>query len=318
MNRRKFIVFTTSAAVGTAIGVGSLSASTATPSPLRATDPKKALVLWYSQTGHTERIGRLLAKTLESEGLSVTVGSMASTDPATASDYDLIFFGTPVQYMDVPHNVKNWMKRLPDLAGIATASWVTYGGHGDNMHNTACGLLEAAAAKKAAPIGLGKFGNMSTFAPTWSAMGNKERILRYRQFPDEQTYESARAYAALIVSRIRTDQSFEFEREFTFSGLAASMDMVWLTKKMINVHTIDEKRCIQCHTCSGTCPVGAIDPDKRTVNREACLACFGCINNCPEDAVVMEYLYRPVYGWPRFCRENGIQIKEPVELTAKT
>jgi hypothetical protein len=34
-------------------------------------EPKSALVVWYSQTGNTRRCGRLMAKTLENEGLSV-------------------------------------------------------------------------------------------------------------------------------------------------------------------------------------------------------------------------------------------------------
>ncbi|HPB83563.1 MAG TPA: hypothetical protein PK200_16095, partial [Spirochaetota bacterium] len=36
---------------------------------MKKTDIKKALVLWYSQTGHTERVGKLIAAQWRQQGL---------------------------------------------------------------------------------------------------------------------------------------------------------------------------------------------------------------------------------------------------------
>ncbi|MDD5223494.1 MAG: EFR1 family ferrodoxin [bacterium] len=273
-------------------------------------------MLWYSQTGHTARIGKLIAKTLEGEGLAVESGPMAETEPAQAAGYDLLVFGAPVYYMDVPANVKKWLARLPDLSGIAAASWATYGGAGDNPFNTACGLLEPAAGKKAVPVGMETFGNMSTFSPTWSALGQKARILKYRDLPNEQTYEKGRRYARALLQRVREKKPLEVKRGFSISGALTTFNPMWWTKRMINRHEIDPAKCIRCFACAKTCPAGAISPDQREVDRGACLACMGCINNCPADAITMEYLGRPVYGWKRFCRENGIVIAEPRELVS--
>jgi hypothetical protein len=40
--------------------------------PLKSKHPQTALILWYSQAGHTERNGRLIGKVLEQAGLTVT------------------------------------------------------------------------------------------------------------------------------------------------------------------------------------------------------------------------------------------------------
>jgi ferredoxin/flavodoxin len=318
IDRRKFIIASGVTTFGVLTGIeGRVTRSSilanAAEIPIANTDPRKALVLWYSQTGHTARIGRLLAKTLESEGLTVDCGPMAKTDPAEVVGYDLLIFGTPVQYMDVPANVTKWLSALPDLTGIPAASWVTFGGPGDNYYNTACGVLELVAEKNAVPVGLDTFGNMSTFAPTWSALGSVDRILEYRDRPNRQTYEKARQYARTIVKNVRERKPFEVEREFSISGALTIINPMWWSKQLINRHEIDLDKCVGCYTCSDTCPVGAISPDYDEVDRSACLACLGCINNCPEGAIVMEYLCRPVYGWKRFCKENNIEIPEPRE-----
>ena len=319
VNRRKFLYISGGAALGTLAGIKAgghrnTRLLQAAAIPIRNAAPQKALVRWYSQAGHTARLGRLIAKTLEGEGLAVEAGPMAGFEPARAAGYDLLVFGTPVFYLDVPSNVKNWLAGLPDLSGSAVASWVTYGGSGDNFFNTACGILAAAAEKGAAPVALESFGNMSTFAPTWSAIGQKEKILKYRNLPNEETYEKGRQFSRLLLKNVREQRTWKVERKFSLSGVMTAFHPMWLTKQMITRHEIDPAKCIKCYQCAKTCPAGAISPDRPGIDRGACLACLGCINNCPADAVIMNYLGRPVYGWPRFCAENDIVIAEPREL----
>ena len=68
--------------------------------------PKKAMVFWYSQTGNTERTGRLIAETLKKHGLEVVAGEYREIDPTSVADTDLIIAGSPVYYYDVPANFK--------------------------------------------------------------------------------------------------------------------------------------------------------------------------------------------------------------------
>ena len=87
-------------------------------SPIRAKVPMKtartgrALVLWYSQTGYTERYGRLLAHRLERLGMAVTASEIRRFDAQGMGEFDLIAVRSPVYYYDTPDYVKVWLMWL--------------------------------------------------------------------------------------------------------------------------------------------------------------------------------------------------------------
>lgn len=282
-------------------------------------DAKKlscAAVLWYSQAGHTERVGRLIARRWEKEGLKVTASDIRDFKRETLGSYDIIAIGNPVFYFEVPKNVREWLSAMPDITGIPVASFVTYGGPGNNQHNTACGILQLASEKGGVPAGLGKFGNMSTFAPTWST-GNSGRILEYRQLPNKETYDNVRAYAKEVLENVRQGRNFEIQTEVTMYNMLKYFGSAWVTKMMIADHRILSDKCIGCGKCVDKCPVGAIDLAAYKVDTGKCIACMGCVNNCPVQAVNMKFLGSNVYGFNKFLQDNKIVIVEPVELGGK-
>lgn len=275
--------------------------------------PKKALVFWYSQTGNTERAGRLIAETLKKNNLAVTASEYREIDPASVAGHDLIIAGSPVYYYDVPANFKHWLHTLPDIKGTPCAAYVTFGGTGGNQHNTACTLLELLAEKGGAPVGMETFGNMSTFAITWSS-GNINRVLKYKHLPDEAAYGKMRNFASSVLSRAISGQSIEIDKEVDFRDLIKNTPSIWSTKLFISRHTIDKEKCIECGTCVKKCPVGAIDLSNHHVDTDRCIACLGCVNNCPSGAVDMAFMGKTVYGYNEFIRRNRIQIPPPEEL----
>ena len=276
-------------------------ARTIAPGTSMKTGVARALVLWYSQTGHTRRIGRVVA------------ADVRKADRQALAGYGLIAVGSPVQYMDVPSNLRDWLGHIPALEGVPVASFCTFGGTGNNQHNTAFSVLEALAAKGGVPAGMAAFGNMSTFAPTWS-LGNEKQILAFRHLPNRETYARARAFAAEVLGRVRAGTAAAAETELSFSELTRSLNTRWWTKRLIGAHEIDEAACTGCGTCAATCPAGAIGPDRPKADRSRCLACMGCVNNCPAQAVVMEFLGKRVYGFIEFKRRNAIATEEPPEL----
>ncbi|HOT44240.1 MAG TPA: EFR1 family ferrodoxin [Spirochaetota bacterium] len=280
---------------------------------MKTTKPKRALVLWYSQAGHTGRNGRLMARTLEKLGLSVTALDIRECDDSVMAAFDLIIMGTPVYYLDVPGNVRTWLEAIPSIEGIPVAAFSTFGGPGDNQYNTAWYLLELMAEKGGIPVGIATFGNMSTFAPTWS-MGNEKRILKYRDLPNEEVYEQVREFARRVLRTVRGGTPPAIKKEFYAGEFLKGSFQVKLTKVMISRHGINRERCTTCGTCVDTCPVGAIDIVNYAVDRKACIACMGCVNNCPSQAVDMTFLGSRVYGFKDFLKKQGITIQEPAEL----
>ncbi len=281
--------------------------------PISKRNPQRALVIWYSQTGHTRRIGHIISHSWKKAGLTVEGADYREIDKNTLNNYDLIALGTPVHYMDVPVNLQDWIKTLPRIEGTSVAAYVTFGGNGNGQHNTACGLLERMVEKGGAPAGADLFGNMSTFAPTWSA-GNAARILAFRDRPNEKTFQQARAFADGILADVAAGRTYKIDREFGLESLMGIVPQIGLTKLMITNHHIDKSLCIKCGTCLKKCPVGAIDLPAGSVDSGRCIACIGCVNNCPTQAMKMNFIGKPVYGFKEFLKRNSIVIAEPAEL----
>jgi len=309
-NRREFLK--KSLIAGVAVNVAGCVSDRTRPEVAAMTprEPKTALIVWYGQTGHTRRYAEVIGRKFAIEGIRTAVEDIRRIDAESLSDYDLIVMGTPVYYYDVPVNVKAFVRSVGPIAGIPVAVYVTFGGPGGNQHNTACALLSLMMEKGGAPAGMDSFGNMSTYAPTWS-MGNEARILKYRHLPDASTYMRVEAFADRILDAVRRGETVPPRTEFSLEDWARYLPVVRASKMVTTGHSINIDRCTGCGTCQSTCPVGAIDPEKGEVNTDRCVACLGCINNCPTGAVEMAYMGKTVYGFKDFLKKHGISIHEP-------
>jgi ferredoxin/flavodoxin len=310
VGRRGFLAGSAAAAVTLALPGPALARVVRPEGTLKTKAPRRACVLWYSQTGHTERYGKVMAKTWERQGLTVTAGDLKQADPSDLPGYDLIAIGTPVHYLDVPQNVLDWLAGLPPLTGAGVAAYVSFGGSGDGQHNAAVTILEALVRRGGIPLAMDTFGNMSAYPPTWS-MGNEARTLKFRDKPDRETYSRVRALATAALERCGRGQGIEVESELSFGGLFKGAPSRWVAKAMIGRHEIDPKRCIRCGTCVRRCPVDAIDLALPRVDTDRCLLCFGCLNNCPAGAHDMTIFGRKITSFAELLGRHGIVIQEP-------
>jgi ferredoxin len=280
---------------------------------LKTANPHKALVAWYSQTGHTEDYTGLIGRVWAKNGLTVDAHRLHFGDVPDMSAYDLIVLGTPVHYLDVPRNVGDWVAKLPSLTGIGVASFATYGGKGDSQHNAALSLLAGLAEKGGVPLGMSTFGNMSAYPPTWS-MGNEARTLKFRHKPDKATYDQVRSFANAVLDQHKRRQGIEVKNQFSFLDFFKGGPSRWLAGLTLGAHTIDARACIRCGTCVKTCPVGAIDIDKPHIDTKRCLICFGCVNNCPVAAHKWTTFGKPIYSFPELLKRNNVTIMQPPQV----
>lgn len=282
------------------------------PGPLSSRVVKRGLVLSYSQTGNTRRIGRLLAAVWRRQGVQVREAEIREFDPGQAVGFDLIAVGGPVNHYDAPQYLKDWLGKLPPLGQTPVAAFVTHGVPPSNQKNTACAILEILAGHGGVPVGLACFGNLGTYPPSWAFFPGKS--LEARGLPNQETFRQARAYALDLLARASAGQPLAFSREWSMGDVKKSLAPIWFSKLITEVHEIDPARCTGCGTCVRLCPTGAIDPQRGTVDKERCVDCMGCLNNCPAQAVRMVYWGKPLTGYFEFLRQNQIQIAEPPEL----
>jgi ferredoxin/flavodoxin len=278
---------------------------------LKTRNPKRILVLWYSQTGQTRRYARLIGCILKEKGLAVDACDMQEFDKELLLNYDCIIIGTPVFYYDTPTNVSDWLETIPSIKGAPVAAFVSFGGPEGNQHNASSHILKLLADKGGIPVGRDAFRNIASYpTPNW----NNPRQISGQHLPDEATFDQVRRFTATVMERITLGETISVGYEVALREGLRLLPLVWLNKKAISMHTVDAQKCIGCQTCVRKCPTKAINPSKQTVDRDTCLACFGCLNNCPADAVVMEYRGERLYGFPEYLKRNKITIREPSEL----
>jgi ferredoxin/flavodoxin len=310
--RRDFIKKTAIVGAALCLPVALARESIAAYPDLKTRDPKKVLVLWYSQTGQTSRYARLISCILKGKGLAVDVRDMQEFDKNLLPGFDFIILGTPVFYYDTPSNVNEWLKTIPSISGTPVAVFVSFGGPEGNQHNASTHILKHLTEKGGVPVGRDAFRNIAAYpTPRWDSANQ----ISGQHLPDAATFDQVRHFTVDTMERITHGETISVSYELALREGLRTLPLVWLNKKAISKHTVDAEKCIGCETCVRKCPTKAINPFKQTVDREKCLACFGCLNNCPADAVVMEYRGDRLYGFPEYLKRNKINILEPPEFS---
>ncbi len=277
---------------------------------MKTRDPKRAVVLWYSQTGHTRRYARLIGCTLQGKGLSVEVRDMQEFDRKLLPDYDLVVAGVPVYYYDVPSNIVEWLEGIPSIKGTLIAAYVSFGGPDGNQYNASSHLAKLLADKGGVPVGRDAFRNVATYPVTWDSSKQKSG----EHLPNEETFDQVRRFTAGFMEKIGRGETISVGYRLASRELLRIMPLIWMNKKGINLHAIDASKCIGCQTCVKKCPTKAINPTLKKVDQDKCLACFGCLNNCSAGAVMMEYTGKRLYGFPEYLKRNKITVREPAEF----
>lgn len=304
------IAATTIPGVSSCIGIQTIRAKV----PLRSNEIRYAAVLWYSQTGNTQKCGEVLAKTFDVKGITVTFGDLRYFDQAKINEVDLIVIGAPVFYYDIPNYVKDFIRSLPDLKGIPVASYVTYGGPEGNQHNAACSILEGLVKLNGVPVGLEAFMTSKSYPPSFKAYAKDLKEKQNTLLPDENTYKKVKEYAGFVKSEVEKGNTLEFKKTLTLREFSTYFGPIWWTKQSVDNHFIIENKCARCGTCVEKCPTDAIDLDTFSVDTENCVLCFGCINNCEYQAVNMEYKNEKLIGFHEFLEKNNLRFKLPDEL----
>jgi flavodoxin len=81
----------------------------------------KTAVFYFSRTGNTKRFAEAI-----SEALKIPLFDIASVQPASAADYDLLIIGTPVNGFRPVPEVVSFVQKLPEGGNKKTILFCTY------------------------------------------------------------------------------------------------------------------------------------------------------------------------------------------------
>jgi len=88
-----------------------------TESGLQAIGPKRAIIIFDTNFGNTERIGKSISAGLQRAGVKVDIVSTREALPGPLQTYDLIVIGAPTQKFTASEPMKEFIGRLEKREG---------------------------------------------------------------------------------------------------------------------------------------------------------------------------------------------------------
>lgn len=86
----------------------------------------KVLIIYYSQSGNTQKIARAIRDGIKEDGHQVTVSALKNILYTHLDQYDLVGIGSPVWYADPP-NIRKFVEEMPNQNGKHAFSFCTHG-----------------------------------------------------------------------------------------------------------------------------------------------------------------------------------------------
>ncbi|MHA1576332.1 MAG: flavodoxin family protein [Candidatus Thorarchaeota archaeon] len=180
----------------------------------------KALVVYFSQTGNTEKIANAIYEVIAGKH-EVSLEKLRNISPKSTIDYDLVLVGSPCIDSDLAVVVKKFLDDLPDspkfkLAGFYThATWMTdregQGGLFSEWAGRCLPSFEQACKSKQIEF-LGAFHCMGIPNPGIEQFIRQQIITDDKEWesylpdiktrPNEEDVENARKFAKEVISKL--------------------------------------------------------------------------------------------------------------------
>ncbi|NLV26579.1 MAG: 4Fe-4S ferredoxin [Methanomicrobiales archaeon] len=239
-------------------------------------------LLYFSATGNTEKIARVIEDSLKNLGCMVDIVDITPLVSRKAgldcSPYDALILGAPVHSWRIPRVVREWILNLSG-EGKKCALFLTYGGFQIHpAHYTTQQLVQSRGFKV---VSSAEFLAFHTFnIGGWKAMEGR---------PDDSDFKVAREYAEKVYSRFSgEDPNLVGELEKT-THPEELLDQIeeFRFRIVTQLPTRNGADCCMCLACEKFCPTGAINATTGETNQGRCITCLGCVYRCPDGVLVV-------------------------------
>jgi flavodoxin/ferredoxin len=240
----------------------------------------KVLILYFSATGNTAKIAKVIEEKFKEKGVRVTMSDITPLgDRQRKIDfepYQAVVFGAPVHSRRAPRVVRDWLRTL-DGQGKKCSMFFTYGGFG--VHPTHYSTREVLKERNFIVVSSADFLGAHSFnLGGWRALGDR---------PNELDFEVAKDYVELTCKRFTGEDDRvlgELEKtEYTEEQLDWAETLRF--KKVTQLPTRGGKECSMCLVCEESCPTGAMEAESGEADKEKCIACLACVSSCPEEVL---------------------------------
>ena len=85
----------------------------------------KAMIIYLSQTGNTEKIASAIYEEVSLSNETVLC-KLDEVDPDSIDTYDQVFIGSPIHAGTIAKEIQDFLKKLPRLPGMRLAGFITH------------------------------------------------------------------------------------------------------------------------------------------------------------------------------------------------
>ncbi len=245
----------------------------------------KSLVLYYSQTGNTEKVARAIQTGIAAAAGQCDIGfiKLGETSVDSLQEYDLIGVGAPAFLFLEPGNVAVFLKTFGPLAGKDSFIFTTSAGHPGNTLPSMENRLTRAGLRVLGGFSCdGQYFLPHRFSP-WFTDGHPDKIdLRLaadfgREMVDKKTRLDQGKKAPLAHFPYLKGGIYH---DISVSRAALTSHLKW---------TFNREKCTfpKCRLCMDNCPMNCIDLAAEPVvfQGRGCIHCYFCEQLCPTGAV---------------------------------
>ncbi len=240
----------------------------------------KVLILYFSATGNTGKVAKVIKDRFIELGAEVTdrdvTPYMERQKTVNMETYDAVVFGAPIHTWRAPRVVREWMQTL-DGQGKKCSTFFTYGGFG--VHPTHYSTRKILQERGFTVVSSADFLGKHTFnLGGWRAMDGR---------PDTSDFGMAKEYVEKTYKRFTGDDSGILEDLPLPEHSDEQLDQIESFRFNIvtKLPTRDGVECSLCGICEESCPTGAMNAESGQVDPTKCIVCLACMANCPDDAL---------------------------------
>ena len=246
------------------------------------------LIIYFSQTGGTEKIAKKIEQGVLNTGNSCEITKIKGASSKDFNNFDLIGIGTPTFYYREPINVRNFIQAMDNVDGKYCFLFCT---HGSIIGNTFYYMSEELTKK--GYLVIGAFDSYSE-----SSLQFYPKVMHTVNHPDQIEIEGAIKFGESICEINLQVKSGDLNPIPTFKLIE---DTWWandsksststVLKRLFPEFKVNTDKCTKCLTCQENCPVDAIniEVEPPEIQNEGCIYCLYCEKLCPEGAIEADW-----------------------------